>query len=113
MSASAPRAAFKRARVVTVRMADEYTFPGLGPNYTQIVLPFNNTDGDIPYVRKGSDAHFVSPLSKLIYQSDLRYLRILSTEITYESDIFECAVYLKCSGTWKGRTRLCPLTVTR
>jgi hypothetical protein len=58
--------------VTTVRMADEIMFEPLGKNHTQFVLPFNNSNGQIPYVTEGDNAHFVSPLSSLTYKVNLR-----------------------------------------
>ena len=61
-------------------MADENDFPERGPNHTMITLPFDNSDGELPYVTpKGArEARFVSPLSELSFEANLSLLKTLS-----------------------------------
>ena len=59
-------------------MADESDFPARGPNHTMITLPFDNSEGDLPYVTKnGRESHFVSPLSSLSFKANLSLLKTL------------------------------------
>ena len=62
------------------RMADENDFAERGPNHTMITLPFDNSDGELPYVTpKGArEARFVSPLSELSFEANLCLLKTLS-----------------------------------
>ena len=58
-------------------MADENDFPDRGPNHTMITLPFDNSDGELPYVTKEKEARFVSPLSALSFEANLSLLKTL------------------------------------
>ena len=59
-------------------MADENDFPERGPNHTMITLPFDNSDGELPYVTKGGrDSRFVSPLSALSFEANLSLPKLL------------------------------------
>jgi hypothetical protein len=62
----------KGHRVTTVRMADETMFETLSKNHTQFVMPFDNSNGQIPYLTEGDKAHFINPLSSLTYKCNLR-----------------------------------------
>jgi hypothetical protein len=71
----------KGHRVTTVMMEDENVFGLLGRNHTQFVLPFNNIDGQIPYLTEGDKAHFVNPLSSLTYECNLRRVPYNNTNV--------------------------------
>ena len=59
-------------------MADENDFPERGLNHTMITLPFDNSDGQLPYVtRDGRESRFVSPLSALSFEANLSLLKLL------------------------------------
>ncbi len=55
-----------------MKMSDEHPMPLLGVDHTRIELPYDNSDGSIPHVTKGSRGHFVSPVYKFAYESNLR-----------------------------------------
>ena len=59
-------------------MSDENDFAERGPNHTMITLPFDNSDGELPYVTKGGrDSRFVSPLSALSFEANLSLPKLL------------------------------------
>ncbi len=76
---------FRGHRVTTVRVegARPNRLKPLGPNFTDVVLRLNNSDGWVPWCAEGEHAVVTLP-GELLWRSGHSQIRMVGVQLTYE-----------------------------